>query len=548
MERERTNDGLIFKLASIESEFELIHRLNYETFVEEIPQHGENPERRLVDKYHDENTYIICLDGDELAGMLAVRDKRPFSLDLKLPELDSFLPPSRSLCELRLLSVKKERRYRKVLLGLFTSLASYCERKKYDLAVISANVAQGKLYRNLGFVPFGPEVGSEGARYQPMYLTPESYYRMKDNTRLLSRMEEGDARVSGSRTGMNLLPGPVDVCEEAEKAMFAAPVSHRSEELTAELRRVKSLLTSITRAKKVAVLMGSGTLANDALAAQLSLSKGRGIVLSNGEFGERLIDHAGRWGLSFDALEMEWGKGFNREEIGEAITRNTGAEWLWAVHSETSTGVLNDAVMLGELCADKGIALCLDCISSLGTVPVDFSRVYMATGTSGKGLRSYPGLSFVFYNHEIESMPDRLPRYIDLGLYAESEGTPFTLSSNLLYALGASLDNLHPDERYARIRSLSDRLRRRLYQAGFGIIADRGDEAPAIITIPLPERLDSRALGKRLERSGYRLNWRSGYLLDRNWIQIALMGDCDEAKLETLAGLLAEEASSRRRA
>ena len=195
MDPETMQDGLLYKIAGLDSEFEQIHRLNYETFVEEIPQHGENPERRLVDKFHGENTYIICLDGEELAGMLAVRDKRPFSLDQKLPGLDSYLPRSRSLCELRLLSVKKERRYRKVLLGLFTKLAAYCEEKKYDLAIISANVAQGKLYRNLGFIPFGPEVGSDGARYQPMYLTPESYYKMKDRTKLLSRMD-GEASVS----------------------------------------------------------------------------------------------------------------------------------------------------------------------------------------------------------------------------------------------------------------------------------------------------------------------------------------------------------------
>ncbi|HET7289153.1 MAG TPA: aminotransferase V, partial [Thermodesulfobacteriota bacterium] len=206
------------------------------------------------------------------------------------------------------------------------------------------------------------------------------------------------------------------------------------------------------------------------------------------------------------------------------------------------------ACMIGELCGENGIALCLDCISSLGTVPIDLSRVYMATGTSGKGLRSYPGLSFVFHNHEIESRPDKLPRYIDLGLYAESAGTPFTLSSNLLFALGASLDNLRADERYARIRSLSGWLRERLSDAGFEIVAERGHEAPAIITIPLPERLGSRALGMRLERSGYSLNWRSGYLLERNWIQIALMGDCTEAGLDALAGLLSEEVKSRRRA
>ncbi len=548
MDIDKMQDGLLYKIASLDSEFEQIHRLNYETFVEEIPQHGENPEKRLVDKFHGENTYIICLDGKELAGMLAVRDSRPFSLDSKLAGLDSYLPESRSICELRLLSVRKERRYRKVLLGLFTELAAYCEEKKYDLAVISANVAQEKLYRNLGFVPFGPEVGSEGARYQPMYLTPDSYYRMKGSAKLLSRMPETDGRRSAALKRMNLLPGPVDVCEEAERAMSAPPESHRSEELTAELARAKALLSSVTQARNVAVLMGSGTLANDALAAQLSLGKGRGIVLSNGEFGVRLVDHARRWGLEYGALEKEWGNVYSREDVVDAITRYPGVQWLWAVHSETSTGVLNDAGMLGELCAGKGIALCLDCISSLGTVPVDLSRVYMATGTSGKGLGSYPGLSFVFYNHEITPRPDRLPKYLDLGLYAGPEGTPFTLSSNLLRALNASLDNLRPEDRYTRLRRLSLWLRQGLEEAGCRIVAERGQDSPAIITIALPGRLSSRALGTKLERSGFCLNWRSAYLLERNWIQIALMGECREEALIPLIGLFRDEIKSRHRA
>ena len=545
MNRNVMNDGLLYKIAALESEFEQIHRLNYETFVEEIPQHGENPERRLVDKFHGENSYIICLDGGELAGMLAVRDKRPFSLDQKLPGLDSYLPQSRSLCELRLLSVKKERRYRKVLLGLFTSLAAYCEEKRYDLAIISANVAQGKLYRNLGFIPFGPEVGSGGAMYQPMYLTPESYYRMKGRTKLLSRMDESPPP---AKKPVNLLPGPVDVSPDTERAMSGTPVSHRSEEFTEDLVRVKRILSSITGAKHTAVLMGSGTLANDALAAQLSLAVGKGLILSNGEFGERLIDHARRWGLSFAAIEKEWGEGFHRREVENALSRNPGTTWLWAVHSETSTGVLNDAGMLGGICDGRGIGLCLDCISSLGTVPLGLSGVYMATGVSGKGLRSYPGLSFVSYNHEVASRPDRLPRYLDLGLYAESSGTPFTLSSNLVRALRSSIENFPGAERYAELRKRSDWLRERLSDAGYDIVAEKGQESPAIITIPLPERLDSRVLGMKLERSGYYLNWRSGYLIERNWIQIALMGDCTEEMMTPLIELLRGEIKHRHRA
>src|SRR5687767_6397184 len=94
---------LRYKVASEPAEFEQIHRLNYQTFVEEIPQHPPNPERCLVDRFHPENTYLIVLAGEALVGMLAMRDQRPFSLDAKLPVLDSYLPPHRSVCELRLL-------------------------------------------------------------------------------------------------------------------------------------------------------------------------------------------------------------------------------------------------------------------------------------------------------------------------------------------------------------------------------------------------------------------------------------------------------------
>src|SRR5437762_14128660 len=101
-----TEQNLKFKIASEEWEFEAIHELNYKTFVEEIPQHQHSGERRLIDKFHRENTYVICLEGRHLVGMLAMRPNRPFSLDAKLPNLDSYLPPGRSIVEIRLLSVE----------------------------------------------------------------------------------------------------------------------------------------------------------------------------------------------------------------------------------------------------------------------------------------------------------------------------------------------------------------------------------------------------------------------------------------------------------
>src|SRR5882672_10647522 len=90
---------LVFKTASEDWEFEQIHRLNYKTFAEEIPQHNVSPTHRLVDKFHGENTYLISVCGRKLVGMLAVRGQRPFSLDQKLENVDAHLPPGRKICE-----------------------------------------------------------------------------------------------------------------------------------------------------------------------------------------------------------------------------------------------------------------------------------------------------------------------------------------------------------------------------------------------------------------------------------------------------------------
>jgi GNAT superfamily N-acetyltransferase len=154
--------------------------------VEEIPQHERNTEKRLVDKFHAENAYLICMDGDHLLGMLAVRDKRPFSLDLKLGDLDSYLPEHTSICEIRLLAVEPDRRSTRIFGGLILQLAGYCDEHHYDLAIMSGTTRQAKLYRHLGFTPFGPLVGNGDILFQPMYLTLDSYRKLRATARIFT--------------------------------------------------------------------------------------------------------------------------------------------------------------------------------------------------------------------------------------------------------------------------------------------------------------------------------------------------------------------------
>jgi len=168
-------EPLVFKVATEDWEFEQIHRLNYRTFVEEIPQHQPSAAQRLVDKFHADNTYLICLGNQKLVGMLAVRGRRPFSLDQKCRTSIRICRRPDDL-RIRLLAIEKKFRGARggqVLSGILALLWQHGVEKGYDLAIISGTTRQTKLYQHLGFVPFGPLVGSGDAQFQPMYVTLE---------------------------------------------------------------------------------------------------------------------------------------------------------------------------------------------------------------------------------------------------------------------------------------------------------------------------------------------------------------------------------------
>ena len=539
---EANGSGLVFKQATEPWEFEEISQLNYASFVEEVPQHPTNDDRTLVDQFHDENTYFICRRGPELLGMICVRDRRPFSLDQKLGRLEDHLPQAEGakLCEVRLLAVRPELRRTRVLPGLLTMMARYCQEGSYDYVVMSGRVSQQPLYRHIGFIPFGPVVGDESAPYQPMYR-PVGNVGVEFAGKFHQRVSAppGDPVI--------LTPGPVAMPDAVVQAFQQPPLSHRSPEFRDLMLDVRRRLCELTRANHCAVMVGSGTMANDVVAAQLSRLNTPGAIVTAGEFGERLLDHADRMGLEYVAVQHEWGESLDYDCIKRALVSNPGG-WLWAVHCETSTGALADLSRLKALCRKHDVKLALDCISSIAATSVDLRDVWLASGASGKGLAAYPGLGLVFC--ERPPAPDpALPRYLDLALHcsgANDGAVPFTLSSNLLAALAAGLQRQTP-ELLEQIDRDGRWLRAQLRDLGFNLVASEGESIGAVTTIALPagpstnHTIDSERMGNALAELGFYTSYASSYLRERNWLQVCLMGEVSRPQLERLIPVLAAQ-------
>ncbi|MFO0524129.1 MAG: aminotransferase class V-fold PLP-dependent enzyme [bacterium] len=385
-----------FSVATTEAEFEQIHRLNHDTFCIEIPQHPRREDRRLADRFHAENTYVVGKRGAELVAMVALRDRRPFSLDAKLPGLDDWLPEGRRTGEVRLLAIRPDSRQRRALAGLMRELWRVAAGRGLDMLVISGTTRQLGLYRQLGFEPFGPRVGTAEAAYQPMCLRRE--------TLNLGLRSVRQARPAADPVASPLSPSLPRVAACVLDAAAAHPRPHRGDAVADLLRRVRGRLCAATGAQDVQVLSGTGTFANDAIAAQLAARPGRGLVLVNGEFGERLAAHAAGARAVVDVLRIDWEHAFDFEAIAASRAAQPPA-WAWMVHCETSTGRMNDADAFRAMCRRLGCLAVLDCVSSLGNVPVSIDGIAFASGVSGKGLAGLTGLALVFHRSDALCCP-----------------------------------------------------------------------------------------------------------------------------------------------
>ncbi|MEX0676865.1 MAG: GNAT family N-acetyltransferase [Pirellulales bacterium] len=588
----------VFKRADAPDEFQQIHRLNYRTFVEEIPQHAASRRGRLIDKFHAKSTYFVALLDSRVVGMLSVHDRPPFSVAARLPDPSILDSPGRRPMEVRLLAVEPRHRGGPVLAGLLFSALEHA-RDRYDDVYISGVAERVELYERLGFRPLGPAVTSGAAAFVPMRVSfpldekveklarqwssrlarltngaaSRAADRAADKSALgdghLSNRTNGAGRRSGARHiraerahRVSLLPGPVAVSPAVRAAFESRPVNHRHPEFIARFENVRQVLGKLVGGRQVALLHGSGTLANETIAAALAAeieptpnvsprhSSTRGVILINGEFGHRLADEAERFGLSPRVLSWAWGKPWNLAEVEAALDREPPGSWVWGVHLESSTGVLNDLPGLVRAAQSRGVRVCADCMSSLGAVPLDLGDVYLASGTSGKSLGAYAGIAMVFA--DARALPrielSRLPSYLDLAAMLSTVGPRFTFPWSTIAALDAALGDYKSEQpaatRYKRYARLGAFVRGQLRALGIAPLADEAIAGPVLTTFSPPGGESALALVERSRAAGFEIAGESQYLSQRRVVQIATMGTTSRADVSAFCQYLRGSAAS----
>jgi aspartate aminotransferase-like enzyme len=576
--------GYVFKRAETPQEMEQVHALNYRTFVGEIAQYPDSGDGRLIDKFHHKNVYFIAIHEGQVVGMVSLHGEPPFSIASRLPDPGILERPGTRPLEVRLLAVEHDKRNSIVFTGLVWVLYLYAQEIGATHLFISGVQERISLYQQIGFEQIGPAIVSGRATFVPMMALLNNVIGKKQRLlqlwlkRLKKSIEEESASSvargplsvaedrrprttdHGPRTTdkrVCLLPGPVTIAPEVHAAFHRPPIYHRGQEFLELFEKVRGVVARLVNCRNVAVLNGSGTLGNEVIAATLSAEPRptNGLILVNGEFGQRLVRQAARFGLSFDVLSWPWGQPWDLAEIQRRLARSDWrVDWVWGVHQESSTGVLNDLEGLIDVARRADCKVCADCISSIGATPLDLAEVYLASGATGKALGSYAGAALIFADLRKLAHLDlgRVPSYLDLPAALRTLGPRYTFPSSTLCALDTALVAFDtPDKAtdcFERYRQLGEFVRGRLREVGLPPLAGEDWAAPVITTFAPPCGEVSEAFVARCHFWGFSIGGASGYLQERRLVQIATMGAVRQEDVAPLFDHLRPAAEAQTRA
>jgi aspartate aminotransferase-like enzyme len=213
-------------------------------------------------------------------------------------------------------------------------------------------------------------------------------------------------------------PGPTRVPPQVQAEISKPIIHHRSSEFETIFGSLRNNLHLITQTDgESVVLTASGTAAMEATIASLFSPSDHVVIVDSGKFGQRWVELAHRYRLSFTVIQKPWGKTVTPEDIMSHVFTHTKGVLIQAC--ESSTGVDHPIEEIGKaLKSFPDLLFVVDAIMAIGVRPLSIRqhRIDALVGASQKGLMCPPGLSLVVLSQRALSQvrTSTQPMYLSL--------------------------------------------------------------------------------------------------------------------------------------
>lgn len=314
-----------------------------------------------------------------------------------------------------------------------------------------------------------------------------------------------------------MTPGPTPVPHFVLEAQAAPPVYHRGPGYGKLLDEATEGVRWLLETKSdVFFYTSSGTGAMEGAVANLVSAGDKVLVVSVGYFGERFKTICQRFGCEVKSIDYEWGQVAKVADVAKVLDEDPEIKAVFMQHSETSTGVVNDAEPVAREVSKRGKLMVLDAISSAGAVDIKMDEwgIDVCLGGSQKALGATPGIAFVAISEKAwaahrKSMAPRF--YWDWTAYKEAfdrpdSESPWTPAMSVLAGLVASVRKAKEEGRaeiIARHVLLSRAVKSGIQALGLDLMGEDPERAVVVTTVRTPEGLtDSQIVGLLRSKHG----------------------------------------------
>ncbi len=359
-----------------------------------------------------------------------------------------------------------------------------------------------------------------------------------------------------ARDKLLFTPGPLTTSLSVKQAMLHDAGSWHYE-FNAVVRQVRDQLLEVAGLSRktgheAILLQGSGTFGIEAIFSTCVPPNGKVVVLANGAYGERMVQILRAARIEHVALRAPEHIPNDPAALDRLLAEDPAVTHVAAVHCETTTGILNPILELGEVARRHGRSFIVDAMSTFGGIPIDFEAagIDFLVSSPNKCLEGVPGFSFVIARREALVACEGYARSVSLDLLSQWKGFEkngqfrFTPPTHAILALAQALEELELEggvavrgDRYQRNQAT---LAKGMEALGFAIYLDEDVQSSIITSFHCPD--DSGftfdEFYRRLSEKGFIIY--PGKISQANLFRVGSIGRLFESDIKALLAAVSE--------
>ena len=352
-----------------------------------------------------------------------------------------------------------------------------------------------------------------------------------------------------------LTPGPLTTTDTVKQEMLFDHCTWDDDykKITQEIRAGLLKLAHVSEQDYTAVLMqGSGTFGVESVLTSVTGPEDRLLICANGAYGERMADIAEHAGISYRLYSEHYNKVQDAQYIGRLLDEDPGITHVSMVHSETTSGILNDIESVGKMVKEKGRVFIVDAMSSFGGVdiPVKGWGIDFLVSSANKCIQGVPGFSFIIARRDLLMESAGKARSLSLDIYdqwktMEADGKwRFTSPTHVVLAFARAMKELEEEggipARNRRYTENNRLLIEKMGEMGIRPYIDSRHQGPVITTFFYPEKCHftfSQMYGYIKER-GYAIY--PGKVTEAETFRIGNIGEIYREDIEKVCAIIKE--------